>query len=84
MQSLEETKNNYIMSILYTPDNIGISIADVTTGDYFLTEVSSLREALDEVGKYMPSEIICNEAFSFSGVDIEELKNRLQTFVNPL
>lgn len=84
MQSLEETKNNYIMSILYTPDNIGISIADVTTGDYYLTEVSTLREALDEVGKYMPSEIICNEAFSFSGVDIEELKNRLQTFVNPL
>ncbi|SCY66848.1 DNA mismatch repair protein MutS [Butyrivibrio sp. INlla14] len=84
MQSLEETKNNYIMSILYTPDNVGISIADVTTGDYFLTEVSTLREALDEIGKYMPSEIICNEAFSFSGVDIEELKNRLQTFVNPL
>ncbi len=84
MQSLEETKNNYIMSILYTPDNVGISIADVTTGDYFLTEVSTLRETLDEIGKYMPSEIICNEAFSFSGVDIEELKNRLQTFVNPL
>ncbi len=84
MQSLEETKNNYIMSVLYTSDKIGISIADVTTGDYYLTEVDSLREAMDEVGKYTPSEIICNEAFTFSGVDIEELKSRLQTFVNPL
>ena len=84
MQSLEETKNNYIMSILYSPDNIGISVADVTTGDYYLTEVDTLREALDEIGKYMPSEIICNEAFSFSGADIEDLKNRLQTFINPL
>ncbi|WP_035774464.1 DNA mismatch repair protein MutS [Butyrivibrio sp. VCB2006] len=84
MQALEETKNNYIMSILYSPDNIGISIADVTTGDYYLTEVDSLREALDEIGKYMPSEIICNESFSVSGVDMDDLKNRLQVFVNPL
>jgi DNA mismatch repair protein MutS len=84
MQSLEETKNNYIMSILYTSDKIGISIADVTTGDYYLTEVDSLREAMDEIGKYTPSEIICNESFTFGGVDLEELRNRLQTFVNPL
>ena len=84
MQALEETKNNYIMSIIYTSDKIGISVADVTTGDYYLTEVDSLREAMDETGKYTPSEIICNEAFCFSGADIDELKNRLQIFVNPL
>nr|WP_297708383.1 DNA mismatch repair protein MutS [uncultured Butyrivibrio sp.] len=84
MQALEESKNNYIMSILYTSDNIGISVADVTTGDYYLTEVSSLRETLDEIGKYMPSEIICNEAFNVSGADIDDIKNRLQVFVNPL
>ena len=84
MQSLEETKNNYIMSVLYTDDKIGISVADVTTGDYYLTEVDTLREAMDEIGKYMPSELICNEAFNFSGVDIDGLKNRLQVFINPL
>ncbi len=84
MQALEESKNNYIMSILYTSDNIGISVADVTTGDYYLTEVSSLRETLDEIGKYMPSEIICNEAFNVSGADIDDIRNRLQVFVNPL
>ena len=84
MQALEETKNNYIMSIIYTSDKIGISVADVTTGDYYLTEVDTLREAMDEIGKYTPSEIICNEAFSFSGADIDELKNRMQIFVNPL
>ena len=84
MQSLEETKNNYIMSVLYSPDSIGISIADVTTGDYYLTEVDSLRACNDEIVKYMPSEIICNEAFTLSGIDINDLKNRLQIFVNPL
>ncbi len=84
MQSLEETKNNYIMSILYSPDSIGISIADVTTGDYYLTEVDTLRACNDEIVKYMPSEIVCNEAFTFSGIDINDLKNRLEVFVNPL
>ena len=84
MQSLEETKNNYLMSIFYSPDVIGISVADITTGDYYLTEVDDLRNAFDEISKYMPSEIICNSAFSFSGFDMDELRNRLQIYVNPL
>ena len=84
MQSLEETKNNYLMSIFYSPDNIGISVADVTTGDYLLTEVDSLRATMDEIGKYSPSEIICNNAFEFSGADLEEIRNRLNIFINPV
>jgi DNA mismatch repair protein MutS len=84
MQSLEETKNNYLMSIFYSPDNIGISVADVTTGDYYLTEVDSLRLVMDEIGKYSPSEIICNNAFEFSGADLDELRNRQQIFINPV
>ena len=35
----DERCNNYLMSIAYFSGRIGISIADVTTGDYFLTEV---------------------------------------------
>ncbi len=77
MQALEETKNNYLMSIAYFTNKIGISIADVTTGDYFLTEVNDLKKLQDEIQKYMPAEIICNEAFMVSGVDLEDLKGRL-------
>ena len=84
MQSLEETKNNYLMSIFYSPDSIGISVADVTTGDYFLTEVDSLRATMDEIGKYSPTEIICNNAFEFSGADLDEIRNRLNIFINPV
>ena len=39
MQSLEESRNNYLLCIAYTSDGIGISAADVTTGDYYVTEV---------------------------------------------
>ncbi len=38
-QALDETKNNYIMCIVYIADRYGLSVADVTTGDYFVTEI---------------------------------------------
>ena len=84
MQALEETRNNYLMCIFYDSECIGISVADVTTGDYYLTEVSTIKEACDEIGKYMPSELICNEAFTFSGVSTDDIKNRLGIYINPL
>ena len=75
--ALDETRNNYLMSIVYIENRYGISIADVTTGDYFVTEVDSERKLLDEISKYSPSEIICNESFYMSGVDLDDLKHRL-------
>ena len=84
LQSLEESKNNYIMSVTYAPNLIGISIADVTTGDFYLTEVENLRRLADEIMKYNPSEIVCNDAFLVSGADIEDLKTRLNISINSL
>lgn len=83
-QAIEETKNNYLMCIVYFANSIGISVADVTTGDYFLTEVEDSRKLLDEIHKYMPSEIICNEAFMMSGIDTKDLNERLRICINPL
>ncbi len=84
MQSLEETKNNYLMCIFYASDKSGLAIADVSTGDYYLTEVDNTRAILDEINKYNPSEIICNDAFTFSGVNIDDIKNRLGITLYPL
>ena len=84
VQSLEAGKNNYLLSIAYTPDGIGISAADVTTGDYYVTEVEDLKKLNDELMKYEPSEIICNEAFLVSGFDVNDLKTRLHISVNAL
>ena len=84
VQSLEAGKNNYLLSIAYTSDGIGISAADVTTGDYYVTEVEDLKKLNDELMKYEPSEIICNEAFLVSGFDVNDLKSRLHISVNAL
>ena len=76
-QALDETKNNYIMCIVYSADRYGLSVADVTTGDYLVTEIDSSTKLRDEIYKFMPSEIICNEAFYMSGMDLDDMKNRI-------
>ena len=83
-QALDETKNNYIMCIVYIADRYGISIADVTTGDYYVTELDTERKLLDEIHKFTPSEIICNEAFYMTGMDFEDLKHRLNIAIYSL
>ena len=84
VQTLDEGRNNFLMSIAYFQGKTGISIADVTTGDYFLTEVDDNKKLLDEINKYSPSEIICNDAFLVSGIDIEDLKGRLHIAIYTL
>ena len=83
-QGLDETKNNYIMCIVYMADRYGLSIADVTTGEYLVTELDSQTKLLDELYKFMPSEIVCNEAFYMSGMDLDDLKNRLHMAIYSL
>ena len=75
--SLDETKNNYLMSIVSMEDHFGCAIADITTGDCFLTEVDKPQKLLDEINKFTPAEIICNDSFLVSGVDTADLKERL-------
>ena len=79
--AMDEGRNNYIMSIAYIGGKFGISIADVTTGDYYVTEVTTERNVVDEINKFMPSEIICNHSFLMSGMDIDDLKDRLSISV---
>ena len=79
--ALDETKNNYLMSIVCVENCFGIAIVDITTGDFFVTEVENNRALLDEIYKFMPSEIICNDAFLLTGIDIDDLKNRLNITV---
>ncbi|PJJ28097.1 DNA mismatch repair protein MutS [Lacrimispora celerecrescens] len=83
-QALDETKNNYLMGIVYIGETFGVAVADISTGDFLVTEVESERELMDEINKFTPSEIICNEAFYVSGVDVEEIKNRHQAVISSL
>ncbi len=76
-QALDASRNNYLMSIVCVSDRFGVSVADITTGAYFVTEVDNERKLMDEIVRYSPAEIICNQSFEVCGADLEDLKERL-------
>ena len=76
-EALEESKNNYICSIVHLQNRIGVAFADITTGDFLETEVETNKNLYDEIMRFMPAEIICNQAFMVCGIDIDDLKSRL-------
>jgi len=84
MNTLEESVNNYIMCIFYADNSFGISVSDITTGIFLTTEVSDERKLIDEIYKFNPSEIVCNEAFIVSGFDFDNLKFHIRVAVFPL
>lgn len=81
METLSEESNNFIMCIYYSEDVYGIAVSDITTGIFLTTEVNDTRKLVDEIYKFTPSEIICNEAFTVSGFDFENLKLHLGAVV---
>ena len=83
-QILEDGKNNYLLAVFCDKKGYGISCVDVTTGDYSVTEVDTAKKVLDEINKFVPSEIICNETFLESKLDFEDLKNRLSIAISSL
>ena len=84
LEALDESKNNYLMGIVSIGEQFGISVADVSTGEYLLTEIDSPGKLLDEINKFMPSEIICNDSFYISGIDVDDLKGRLGISISAL
>jgi DNA mismatch repair protein MutS len=77
MQALDESKNNYLMGIVYIGEAYGVSVVDFSTGDYFVTEVESSVTLIDEINKFVPSEIIVNEYFDMSGTDLSFVVEKL-------
>ena len=77
MNSLEEGKNNYIFCAFYNSGQIGIAAADITTGDFLVSEVPDTAKLYDEIIGYSPAELVCNEPLLMSRLDIADLRDRL-------
>lgn len=85
MESIEEGRNNFIFCILYSRQGkSGIAVADVTTGEFYVTETEGDRKIYDEIVRYSPSEIICNDSFMLSGLDLKDIQERLGIIINTL
>ncbi len=84
---LEEKKNNFIMSIVKKGLFFGIAVCDVSTGDFFstqITENNNFEKLLDEIARFIPSEIITNQMMIESEKEIERIKDRISVCISTI
>ena len=81
---LEERKNNYIMSIFKSGIYFGLSICDVSTGEFYSTQIketNNFAAVLDEIARFLPAEIVVNSMMSDSTEEISQIKERFNIYV---
>lgn len=74
---LEEGSNNYICSLCPAGECCGLAFADISTGSVLVTEVSGEMAAINELGKYIPHEVIYAEELPQLRSVVGFLKDRL-------
>lgn len=81
---LEERKNNFIMSIYKSGIYYGISVCDISTGEFYAAQIKDNQNfplLLDEIARYMPSELIVNSSVSDCIEEINQIKERFSTYI---
>lgn len=82
---LDEKKNNYIMSVYKTGLYYGVSVCDVSTGDFRTTQIAennNFPKLLDEISKFNPAEIIVNPFMYDSLEEISKIKERFEVYIS--
>jgi DNA mismatch repair protein MutS len=82
---LDEKKNNYIMSIYKTGLFFGMAVCDISTGDFFatqITETNNFARLLDEISRYSPAEIVVNDMMFASTEEKEKIRNRFECYIS--
>lgn len=67
--SIDEQKYLFLASILQKGAYYGLAVCDITTGLFDTTEITygaTTPKLLDELSRYKPAEIICNQEFADS------------------
>lgn len=83
-EGLDESRNNYLCCIAQVGSEFGFAIADISTGRCMISDMEKRSRLLDEIMKFSPAEIICNEAALIGAVSKEELENRMTVSINPV
>ena len=81
---LEERKNNFIMSIFKTGIFFGISVCDISTGEFYSAEIKDNQNfplVLDEIARYMPSELVINSMMANCQEEMDKIKERFECYI---
>ena len=82
---LEEKKNNYIMSICKTGLYFGISVCDISTGEFYSAEIkdeNNFALLLDEIARFSPSEIIANSMMFECQEEMDKIRERFSMYMS--
>ena len=78
---LEHKTNNYILSVYQEKDIYGIAVADLSTGEFQVTELTDFSRLWAEINRFSPKECLLAESFQEDQL-IEQLKIELKSVVN--
>ena len=81
---LEERKNNYIMSIFKSGIYFGISVCDISTGEFYSAEIkdnNNFPQLLDEIARYSPSELVINSNLADCTEEMSKIRERFNTYI---
>ena len=82
---LEEKKNNYIMSIVKSGLYFGVSVCDISTGEFYSCEIkdeNNFALLLDEIARFTPSEIIANSMMFECKEEIDKISERFNIYMS--
>ena len=82
--ALEEGKNQYLVCIVRFDDKFGLSAADISTGEYYVTELDSEKKLMDEIFKFAPTEIISNQSLLLSSLNLDSIKQQIGAVIYTL
>ena len=84
---LDDRKNNYIMSIYKNGIYFGITVCDITTGDFRTTQIKETNNfamLLDEISKYSPAELVVNPMMYDCSEEISKIRERFDVYISRL
>ena len=84
---LDEKKNNYIMSIYKSGLFFGMSVCDISTGDFFGTQIkqtNNFAKLIDEISRYSPAEIVVNNMMFASTEETNKIRERFECYISRL
>ena len=84
---LDDRKNNYIMCVYKNGIFFGVTVCDITTGDFRTTEIketNNFATLLDEISKYSPAELVVNPMMYECQEEIAKIKERFDVYITRL
>jgi len=85
---IEGSENNFLICIYAkkngsdTKDNYGLSVVDVSTGDFFVTELEGKGDLLSEILRYEPTECILPNSLHNDEEFVEDLKQEHEMMIH--